>query len=154
MKARSASCSAHCCNKFHWCVPSMCLCYLYRVPLTYHDTTKALSASSSAWQCAGTVTATTTLHVTVGVRFKPSRLTEQTWRIQKLGNIVTFKRCMAALLKVVETSMQPAGVHSPGTCIVYMFLYSFCSAPWCVMPDCMLDCVSVVLAHDHSICIE
>ena len=85
----------------------------------------ALSASSSAWQCAGTVTATTTLHVTVEVRFKPARPTEQTWRIQKLGNIVTFRRCMAALLKVVGTSMQPSGVHFLGLCTLYMFVYRF-----------------------------
>lgn len=75
---------------------------------------EALSASCGAWQCAGIVAATTTLHVTVEVCFKPARLTEQTWRIQKLGNIVTFRRCMAALLKVVGTSMQPSGVHFLG----------------------------------------
>lgn len=75
---------------------------------------EALSASYGAWQCAGIVAATTTLHVTVEVHFKPARLTEQTWRIQKLGNIVTFRRCMTALLKVVEVSMQPSGMQILG----------------------------------------
>ena len=58
---------------------------------------------------AGRVTAAERLHATVELPFKLDKLAEQTWRLEKLGNIVTYGRCQAALLKVAQTSKLPAG---------------------------------------------
>ena len=37
------------------------------------------------------------------------QLEEQTWRLEKLANIVTYERCIAALLKVAADSKLAAG---------------------------------------------
>ena len=59
--------------------------------------------------CIGKVTAADRLHLTVELPFKPDRLEEQTWHLEKLGNIVTYERSIAALLKVAQDSKVAAG---------------------------------------------
>ena len=67
--------------------------------------------------CTGRVTAVAKLQVTVELPFKLYRLTDQIWRLQKLGNIVTYERSIAALLRVAHTSNMPAsGIQALRLC--------------------------------------
>lgn len=57
--------------------------------------------------------------------FKPGRLHEQTWRLEKLGNLVTFERCTAALQKL--SNMNRGYNHSTAAMLYYPL--------WLLLPD-------------------
>ena len=44
------------------------------------------------------------LHVELELPFMPARLQDHTWCLEKLGNLVTYERCIAALHKLAVLS--------------------------------------------------
>ena len=73
----------------------------------------------------GRVSAVAKLHVTVELPFKLDKLAKQLWRLEKLGNIVTYERNMAALMRVAQTDkLAPSKHPCVGACLQYSSLYN------------------------------
>ena len=76
------------------------------------------------------------LQLEVKLPFKPARLQDQTWRLEKLGNLVTYERCIAALQKLASVSTQGTSPLNSFTVIVSSGC--LCFAPTCPSLPVML----------------
>lgn len=85
--------------------------------------------------CTGRVLAVSRLQLEVELPFKPGRLQDQTWRLEKLGSMVTYERCIAALKKLASLSSLKRGYRMRTQQL------SLCTIPLC--PCCPPNCCAV-----------